>query len=75
MSYRSFLKSVFGSQYDMYAPYLYKLQLYCLFVVTLTIAICAYSIKHLKYKLDKTFEERVHALRVKYATTGHTGYD
>lgn len=74
-SYHAFLKSVFGNKYDLYAPYVYKLQLYCLFVVTFTLALFMYSLRYLKVELDKTFEERVRTLRMKYATAGRTGYD
>lgn len=67
--YHSFLRSVFGSQYRVYAPYLHTIHLYCLFVITLVITLCTYTAH--RYRLDsvKTFEERVRSLRAKYATT------
>lgn len=75
MDQQSFFRAVFGGQHQLHSHYLYGLQLYCLFVITLMISLCLYAIHQSQALCDKTFEERVHGLRVKYATTGRTGYD
>lgn len=74
-SYQSFLKAIFGSAYARHAPYIYGLNLYCLFVITLTISLCVYSLFGFKDICDETFQQRVHRLRVKYATARRAGYD
>lgn len=75
MAYKSFLKSVFGNQYAVHSPYLHGLNLYCLFVITLTISLCVYTLHQHQHVCDKTFKQRVHDLRVKYATTRRPDYD
>lgn len=73
--YHSFLRSLFGSQYRVHAPYLHGIHLYCLFIITLIVALCTYTAHHYKQVCHRTFEERVHALRAKYATTQRSEYD
>ena len=68
MSYHNFLKTLFGNQYTLHTSYLHGIHLYCLFVITLAIAICAYSAHHYSLECARTFEQRVHALRAKYTT-------
>lgn len=68
-SYQNFLKAVFGNRFTVYSSYIYGLNFYCLFIVTLTISLCVYSLLDYKDIFDKTFEERVHTLRVKYASS------
>lgn len=68
MSYHTFLRSLFGSNYSMHQSYLHGIHLYCLFVVTLVVALCAYSSHSHSLECTKTFNERVHTLRAKYAT-------
>lgn len=67
MSYHKFLRSLFGNNYALHHSYLHGIHLYCLFVVTLAVALCAYSAHSHSVECNKTFDERVHALRVKYA--------
>lgn len=67
--YHSFLKSIFGSQYQVQLPYLHTIHLYCLFIVTLVVTLCTYTIHATRLEGHRTFEDRVHALRVKYATS------
>lgn len=64
----SFFQAVFGSHYKFHVQYTYSLQLYCLFVITLTISLCIYTVHQYRVLTDKTFEERVHGLRAKYST-------
>lgn len=74
-SYQKFLKAIFGNQYTLHAPYIYGLNLYCLFAVTFTLSLCVYSLVGYQDLCDTTFRERVHRLRVKYATAKRPGYD
>lgn len=74
-SYTSFLQAVFGNHYTLHAPYLYGLHLYCLFVITLTLSLCVYSLIGYKDICDRTFQERVHLMRAKYASAQRPGYD
>lgn len=74
-SYTSFLQAIFGSHYTLHAPYIYGLHLYCLFVITLVLSLCVYSLIGYQDICDRTFQERVHLLRVKYASTQRPGYD
>lgn len=69
MSYHDFLKTLFGHQYTVHASYLHGIHLYCLFVITLVVALCAYSAHHYSLECSRTFEKRVNALRAKYATS------
>jgi hypothetical protein len=75
MSYHSFIRSMFGSHHQLHIKYVYSLQLYSLFIVTLTICLCMYTVQRYKITYDKSFEDRVHGLRVKYSTTERIGYD
>lgn len=74
-SYQKFLRSVFGNQYTIHAPYLHTIHLYCLFVVTLVISLCVHTIHRFRNVYDQTFDERVHTLRAKYSTAQRTGYN
>lgn len=74
-TYHSFLRSIFGNQYSLHTPYIYALNLYCLFVVTLTVSLSVYSLLNYKNVYDQTFQQRVHLMRVKYATAKRPGYD
>ncbi|KAG8173847.1 hypothetical protein JTE90_016336 [Oedothorax gibbosus] len=68
MSYHKFLRSLFGNNYSLHHSYLHGIHLYCLFVVTLVVALCAYCAHSYSRECDQTFKERVHALRIIYAT-------
>lgn len=72
MAYHSFLRSLFGSNYALHQSYLHGIHMYCLFVITLVVALCAYSAHSYSLECNKTFQERVHALRLKYATQNTT---
>lgn len=73
-SYQTFLRAVFGNQYTIHAPYLQTINLYCLFVITLVISLCVYTIHRFRNAYDRSFAERVHSMRAQYATTQRTGY-
>lgn len=68
-----FLQSVFGNRYAVYRSYFHGIQLYCLFVVTFVVALCAYVTRQARQECNRTFDQRVHALRTKYATTQCAG--
>lgn len=74
-SYHSFLQSIFGNRYTLYAPYIYSLNLYCLFVITLTVSLCVYSLLGYQDVCDQSFQQRVHLMRVKYAAVKRPGND
>lgn len=74
-TYKSFLRSIFGNQYKLHAPYIQAINLYCLFVITLTVSLSVYSLLGYKDVCDQTFQQRVHLMRVKYATAKRPGYD
>lgn len=59
---------MFGSHYKLHHSYLHGIHLYCLFVITLVISLCAYSAHSHSLECAKTFDQRVNTLRAKYAT-------
>ena len=71
MSYPRFLQSIFGKDYQVYAPHLRKIHIYSLFVAVLFLSLTAYTIARYQNECTRTFEQRVHALRSKYATVYH----
>lgn len=74
-TYGSFLRAVFGKRYAQYVPLLRTVHLYCLSVVTLVLSLCVYSLQGFREVCDRTFRERVHEMRVKYAAPRRPGYD
>lgn len=73
--YQSFLQAVFGPRYALHTPLLQTIHLYCLFVVTLTLSLCLYTLFGYHDTFDRTFRQRVHQLRVKYAAAERPGDD
>lgn len=67
MYYHTFWQSLFGNHYTVHRAYLHGIHLYCLFVITLVVALCAYTTHQLSQECIRTFDQRVHALRTKYA--------
>lgn len=67
MFYEKFLQSVFGSHYKNHLSLLYSIHLYCLFVVTLVVLICAYTSFNQLRDCENTFIDKVKTLRLKYA--------
>lgn len=73
--YHTLLKAIFGSQYAAHMPYLRAIHLYCLFIITLVLALCLYGLLDFQRAADQTFLQRVRALRTKYAEAQRPGYD
>lgn len=65
MSYEKFLLAVFGPKYKSYIPMVNSVHLYCIFIITLIIGACAYSLHYYKQDCENSFIDRVKLLRLK----------
>lgn len=66
MFYEKLFLSVFGPKYKYYIPVINNVNLYCIFVITIILGACAYSIQYYKEDCENSFIERVKTLRIKY---------
>lgn len=66
MFYEKLLSSVLGPKYRYYIPVLNNINLYCIFVITIILGACAYSLNYFKEDCENSFIERVKQLRIDY---------
>lgn len=65
MSYDKFLLAVFGTRYKSFIPIINSVHLYCIFVITIILSACAYSLHYYKQDCANSFIDRVKTLRLK----------